>query len=237
MHRDLLQQRLLVRVQEVVAPLHKRSQRRAGVGGGLLVKQRQAPLDQREQLRESEHVHPRRGQLDGKRQAVDAPGDGSDQASRLGVELKPRPGDARTRQEECDGRRVDIVGALRARERQRLDRDPSLPRHVQHLSARRHHAHAWTAANDLLDHAPHLGEQPLAGIEHQDRLRVAQALHHTLQLIAATGVDSASQQTRDVGRRRRAREVDEPDAVRDGILKRPDGLQRDPALPDPGRPD
>ena len=108
---------------------------------------------------------------------------------------------------------------------------------MEHFAARRQHPHAWTAGEHLFDHAPHLGEQPLARIEHEDRLRIAQALDHTIQLIAAAGIHGTNQQTRHVGGLDGACEVDEPDAVRDVVLKRPSRLQGDASLPDARRPE
>jgi len=103
-HRGLMQQGLLVCMQKVVAPLHERSQRPAGIGRRLLVEQRQTAFDQRQQLPEAEHVHARRRELDGKRQSVDAPGDRCNESSGFGVELEARPRGARALQEERHGR-------------------------------------------------------------------------------------------------------------------------------------
>ena len=107
---------------------------------------------------------------------------------------------------------------------------------MEHLTARRQHPYAWTAGDQLFDHAPHLGEQPLARIEQEYRLRVAQALDHTIQLIAATSIHSTNQQTGHVGRLDRACEVNEPDAVRDVVLSGPAASRAMRVFPTPGGP-
>ena len=70
-HRDMVEQRLLVRVQEVVAPLDERREGgAAGVRRRLIAEQLQAPRDEGEDLRKTEHVDPRGGELDREREAV-----------------------------------------------------------------------------------------------------------------------------------------------------------------------
>ena len=161
------------------------------------MKQRNAALDKRLQLRETEHVHARRRELDGERQSVHAPDDRRGLPSALGVELE-----ARSRGtcafEEQGPRPASRHRRLRSRppEGNGSDCDPDLARHVEHLTARRQHPYAWTAGDQFFDHAPHLGEQSLARIEQENRLRVAQALDHTIQLIAATSIHSTNGEVR-----------------------------------------
>ena len=67
-HRDLVEQGLLVRMQEVVAPLDECPERGAGrVGGGLIVEQLEAASDEGEDLGETQHIDPRSGELDRER--------------------------------------------------------------------------------------------------------------------------------------------------------------------------
>ena len=84
-HRDLVEQRLLVRVQEVVAPLDERRERgTAGVRCRPVAEQLQAAPDEGEDLRKTEHVHPRGCELDREREAVHETAD-------LGGEQRRRP--------------------------------------------------------------------------------------------------------------------------------------------------
>ena len=85
-----------------------------------------------------------------------------------------------------------VVPAVHARNGQRFDRDANLSRHVEHLTARRQHAHAGTAASTSSTTRRTSASSALARIEHEDRLRIAQALDHTIQLIAAPCVDGTS---------------------------------------------
>jgi hypothetical protein len=74
--RKLLKQRLLVAVQEVVTPFHELLQRvPGGIGFRAVAEERRAPLENRDELREPEHVHTRGGELDPERQAVHLPDD------------------------------------------------------------------------------------------------------------------------------------------------------------------
>ena len=67
-HRDMVEQGLLVRMQEVVAPLDERPERgTARIGGRPIVEELQAAPDEGEDLREPEHVDPRSGELDRER--------------------------------------------------------------------------------------------------------------------------------------------------------------------------
>ncbi len=76
MDGELLEQRLLVPVQEVVAPFHELLQCGAArVGGRAVAKERGAAVEDGDELREPEHVHTRGGELDRERQAVHPPGD------------------------------------------------------------------------------------------------------------------------------------------------------------------
>ena len=118
---ELLEQRLLVPVQEVVAPLDELLQRDAArVGRRAVAQERRAALEDGDDLREPEHVHARGGELDRERQPVHAPGDLRRERDSLGVGLEARPRRARTLEEELDGR--ERLGAERERRAARRTR-------------------------------------------------------------------------------------------------------------------
>ena len=203
---------------------------------GLVVEQRQAALDQRQQLSEAEHVHARRRQLDRKRQAVHAPRDGDDQPSCLRVQLEARPSGARPLDEEADGRRVGIVPLSSPRTGSGLTvtrASPVTRRTSRLVVSTRTQGHPWSSASTTSRTSP-------SRRSHESNRTIAsdcpQALDHLIELVAATGINGARQQPRDITRADRAREVDEPDAVGNLVLKRPDGLESDPRLADARRP-
>ena len=67
-HRDMVEQGLLVRMQEVVAPFDECPERgTARIRGRPLVEELEAAPDEGEELREPEHVDPRSGELDRER--------------------------------------------------------------------------------------------------------------------------------------------------------------------------
>ena len=102
-----MEQRLLVAVQEVVAPLDELLQRGAGrVGGRAVAQERRAALEDRDELGEPEHVDPCGGELDRERQPVDATGDLGRERDSLAVRLEARPCRARTLEEQLHGRRA-----------------------------------------------------------------------------------------------------------------------------------
>ena len=63
MHRHLVEEGLLVRMQEVVAPFHERPERGAGIRGRPLVEEIEAALDEGDEFRDAEHVDPRSREL------------------------------------------------------------------------------------------------------------------------------------------------------------------------------
>ena len=75
----------------------------------------EAALDERDELREPEHVDPRRGELDRERQAVDETADLGGEPRVLVRQLEARARGARTRGEELHGRSVDRVTSIAVR--------------------------------------------------------------------------------------------------------------------------
>ena len=101
MHRELLKQRLLVAVEEVVAPVDQCLQRdMGGIGGRALMQERRALLEKRGDLGEREHVHSCSRQLQRQRQTLDAPGDLGREGDRVGVRIKARSRGPRPLDEE-----------------------------------------------------------------------------------------------------------------------------------------
>ena len=179
----LLEQRLLVPVQEVVAPFHELLQRGAArVGGRAVAQECGAALEDGDELREPEHVHPRGGELDRERQPVHPPGDLGRERDSLGVRLEPGPCRPRTLEEELDGRRAE-----------RCDGKPHLARDVERLAARRQDPHPGTLREERRRDPRCLVEDVLARVENDER-----AAH-------LEGATSRVRAGRSRGRRRRVR--------------------------------
>ena len=116
MNRNVVEQGLLVRMQEVVAPLDEGPERGpARIGGRPIVEELQAPPDEREELREPEHVDPRGGELDREREAVDETADLGGEPGVLVRQLEARARRARTRGEELHGRSGDRIARIGVR--------------------------------------------------------------------------------------------------------------------------
>jgi hypothetical protein len=158
MNGQLLEQRLLVPVQEVVAPFHEPLQRGAGrIRGRAVAQQLRATLEDGDELRETEHVHARGCELDRQRQPVDAPGDLGGERDGLGVRLEPGSCRARTLEEELDRRRL-----------QRHHRESRLARGVERLAARRQDPGPGTLRKDRRGDPRCLVEHVLARVEHDE---------------------------------------------------------------------
>ena len=159
----LLEQRLLVPVQEVVAPFHEPLQRRAArVGGRAVTQERRAPLEDGDELPEPEHVHARGGELDRERQAVHPPDDLGGERDGLGVRLESGSCRARTLEEELDGRG-----------RERRHGESHLARDVKRLAARRQDPRLRTLREDRRRDPRRLVEHVLARVENEESRRVA----------------------------------------------------------------
>ena len=155
---QLLDQRLLVRVQEVVAPFDEPLQRGAGrVRGRGVAQERRAPVEDGDELRETEHVHPGGGELDRERQSVDAPGDLGGERDGLGIRLESGSCRARTLEEELDGRVLE-----------RRHGESHLARDVEHLAARRQDPGPGTLREDRRRDPRCLVEHVLARVENEE---------------------------------------------------------------------
>ena len=155
----LLEQRLLVPVQEVVAPFHELLQRGAArVGGRAVAQERRAALEDGDELREPEHVHPGGGELDRQRQPVHPPDDLRRERDGLGVRLEPGPCRPRTLEEELDGRRAE-----------RCDGNAHFAGDVERLAARRQDPHPGTLREERRRDPRCFLEDVLARVENDER--------------------------------------------------------------------
>ena len=161
---QLLEQRLLVPVQKVVAPFHEPLQRGAGrVGGRAVTQERRAPLENGDELRETEHVHARGGELDRERQSVDAPGNLGSERDGLGVRLESGSRRARALEEKLDGRVLE-----------RRHGESRLARDVERFAARRHDPYLGTLREQRRRDPRCLVEHVLARVENDERFRISQ---------------------------------------------------------------
>ena len=75
----------------------------------------------------------------------------------------------------------------------------------------------------------------LACVENEERPRVAKPRNQARERVGAANVDGVREEPDGIGRAARAREVDEPDAVRELVPEQARRLDREPALPHAGR--
>ncbi len=188
---------------------------------GQLVQRQRAELD--------------RGELDGERDAVEAPAQPDDVARVLRGEQEVRHGGGGAQREQLDRVSAEEHGAIGVGYRQRLDLEGVLALSVERLPARRQEPHAGRLAHDGLDQRGAGVEHVLAGVQDQQQPTVAQVIEHRVQLgprvllgqpeHAADGVD----QQLGIAQ---AGQLDDPHAVGIGI----DGLgaddERDPRFAD-----
>ena len=106
MDRELVEQRLLVAVEQVVAPVEHLLEAARGVRR-LPVVGFEPALEQGEELREPEHVHTGSGELDRERKTVEPSADLGGVASVVGAQREARTGRSRSLGEEPDGVRRD----------------------------------------------------------------------------------------------------------------------------------
>ncbi len=215
MHSDLVEQRLLVGMQQVVAPLHERREGRAGrVGCRPVAEELEAVLDEGKDLREAEDVGARGGELDRKGQPVDLAADLRHERCGLRRELESRSCRPCALDEQLHRRRADAVAGLRIGPSQRLDRHARFAGHMQHLAARCEHPHPRTAGGDRGGDTRCLIDDPIAPVEQQDRFGVAQPPDDPPERVTAASVHCVSDQANHVALAAGAGEVDQPRAVR-----------------------
>ena len=225
MDGQLLEQRLLVSVQEVVAPFDEPLQRAAGgVGGRAVTQERRAPLENRDELLEPEHVHACGGELDRERQSVDAPGNLGGERESLRIRLEAGSRRPRALEEELDRRALE-----------RRHREPRLARDVERFAARRHDPHSGALREERRRDPPCLGEHVLARVENHERFGSSQPRGHACERVGAANVNGVCEEPDSIARVARAREVDEPCAVGELVLERACRLDREPALAHAGR--
>ncbi|HEX6578680.1 MAG TPA: hypothetical protein VF082_09960 [Jiangellaceae bacterium] len=131
MYRDLVEQRLLVRMQEVMAPLHERGDGRAGrVGCRPVAEELEAVLDEGKDLREAEDVGARGRELDREGQPVDLAADLRHERGVLRRELESRSRCPCTLDEQLHSWRAGGVTRLRIGPFERLDRHADFAGHT-----------------------------------------------------------------------------------------------------------
>ena len=142
-HRELVQQRLLVWVQELVAPVHERVEGGADrVGWRPVAEQREVALDERAELFEPEDVDARGGELEREREPVHPAGDLGGEWCGRGGQLESRPRGACARGKQLDRRRVGRVRRRRVGCWERFEGYRHLAGVVEHLATRRQHSDA-----------------------------------------------------------------------------------------------
>ena len=199
-HRDMVEQRLLVRVQEVVAPLDERREGgAAGIGGRPIAEQLQAPRDEGEDLRETEHVDPRGGELDREREAVHETADLGGEPGVLVRRLEARASRARTRDEELHRRSGDCIARIGVVELERVDDDSHLSDDMEHLAAGGEHPHVRALGEECRDDARGLLDDVRAPVEEEDRVGVTKARDGARERVGAPHVEGLGCETNDVG--------------------------------------
>ena len=225
MHGELVQQRLLVRVQELVAPLHEPQEGGADrVGWRPITEQREAALDERAELGEPEHLGARGGELDREREPVHPTRDLGGERHRLGGQLESRPRRACARGKQLHRRRVGRVGRRRFGRSERFEGYRHLAGEVKHLATRRQHSDARAFGQHRGRDTRRLRQRVLARVEEEDRLGIPQARDDTGERIGPARVDGIGDDPFDVPRATRARELDQPRAVAQVALERPPHL-------------
>ena len=133
-------------------------QRGAGrVRGRAVTQERRAPLEDGDELRETEHVHARGGELDRQRQSVDAPRNLGGERDGLGVRLESGSCRARALEEKLDGRGLE-----------RRHGDSHFARDVERLAARRQDPCLGTLREDSRRDPRCLVEHVLARVENEE---------------------------------------------------------------------
>ena len=238
-HRGTPQHRLLGIAQQLVAPVDQRAQRavtrqcRARPAG----QHAEAVVEPLAQLLQRHHAHPRRRQLDGQRDAVQAAADRRQRRSVLvrHVEVRPlQPGaiDEQARrlagQDFLAGRvlpppATDSDGT-------RYVSSPSMPRRSRLVTRI---ASSVAAAQQQLGELRTRIEQMLGVVQHQQQLPRSEPFGHRLHEVLARLLRDAEGFRHGLGNERRVAQrgqLDEPDAIRILVEHRARHLQRQPRL-------
>ena len=239
-HGELVEQRLLVRVQEVVAPLHEPSE--------SVAHRRRRPACRRSSAsRRSTIESSSESPSTLTRAAASSIASGSPSTRRaisaaiersLGGQLEVRSGRTRAGGEQLHGRRVAVVSRLPGRATGAARRVTSdLAGDAKHLAARREHPHVGdtpparpTTTRAASSSACSQASSTSSGVA------VTQARDDARERVGAACVDRLSDQADDVGRAARARKLDQPHPVANLALEHARRLEREPALADARRP-
>ena len=244
-HCETVQQDALVRLEQVVAPLHRGQQ-------GLLTGQerRTAPAQQTEAVVETagdafdRHVaHPRRSQLDGQRDPVELLTDRRDMRRVVVRHHEVRPGAHRPIDEQPNRverpETVDAGHLARSRPDHRRHPPGDLAGQVQRLAAGGQHPQWWATAQQRLHQQRRLIQKMLAVVDDHERLVVTKTTDERLEQRLTCGfleLEHLGKGAPDRVRRTKGGELDVPDPVAVTIGPVDDSLQREAGLPTPTRP-
>ena len=228
--------------QQVVAPVDRGAQRLVTSGRGpAAARQEPEPVvEAGRDLLDRERPHPRRGELDRERDAVEA---ATELGHRPGVLVghaerghdRPRPLDEQTagvhRLEVAGGHALAEVGR-----RQRGDRQDGLAGHAERLAARDHHADARARPDEGLRQLGALSQDRVAVVEDEQQPLAAQVFDDRRQERPSGGLGQP-----EGGDHRRQHEVgvgqvaalDDPGAVLELVQQRPRQPKPDPGLAHP----
>ena len=207
-HREPAGKRLLVVVEELVAPRDRRFERllprhRGAAAAG---EQPKAIVERGRDPGRVHHAHSCRRELDRERNAVETIDDLVDRRRRFGVGRESRPRLLRPLDEQRDRRRAI----------ERRDAPRHLARNAHRLATRRQHAQARARVQQRLDHLGGRVEYLLAVVDHQQRVEIAQLFgqrvdERTPELLAQA--EHAGDRLRDVAAVRDRGELRAPHAV------------------------
>ena len=228
--RELLQRRLLDRLEQRVAPVDRRNERllpsrHVSRAAG---EEREPLLQTARDLGQREQPDAGGRELDRERQAVQPPADRAHLLHLRRCRLGHRARSSCAREEQLEAVVVD----------ERWHRVLGLGRHVQALAARRQNPKSRAFRHEVA-HERGGGDQPLEVVEHEQQLAVAEAAHERVRGGLARLLGEAKRPGDDGRHRVRivdAREPDEEGAV--GVRRgdRARDLDRESGLADPARP-
>ena len=182
-----------------MAPVQRRAQRLMARGRGARAADQEGedvvqPLGQ---LGRGQDPHPRRGQLDGQRQAVEPLADGGHLSGVLVGDLERRPDQLRPLLEQLDrvrggqGRRGQAGARASLGQRERRYLPVELALHAQSLAAGGQHGQRRAGGQQALGQAGRRSGQVLAVVQHDQHLMVADVLGHRLGRVLPGGIGHA----------------------------------------------
>ena len=217
------------------------------VGARAAGQQAEAVVEPVADLLGGKQFEERRGQLERQRNAVEPAADFGDRRRVVRADGELGRDLARTVDEEAHRlvgqQRLRVVRDTLRRDRQRTHRDHPLSRQAEPLAARRQHAQRRRGRQQPLGQRRGRGEDVLAVVEHQQhpaRTAVADQRLGDGRVALFANAEARRDGARDTLGFRHRRQVDEPDAVREGGRHALGELDREPRLaapPDAGQGD